>query len=240
MDACDARDGVKDGVLENPASCRFDPKVLQCKDADGPSCLTSEQVETARILYSDIKHPEPDEVLYSPLLQPGSELMWGTLAGPQPFSNAAETFKYLVFKDPAWDPARFDADTDVEKMDAVGVVLNTPSPNLKPFFARGGKLLMYHGWSDQQIPASTSVSYFTRVVNTAGKSAVGKSIQLYMVPGMNHCQGGVGTDTFDKVAAIEEWMARGTAPAQIVASHATDGKDRSHATVVSVSAGSGV
>ena len=68
---------------------------------------------------------------------------------------------------------------------------------------------MYHGWSDQQNPASTSVSYFSRVVNAAGKSAVGKSIQLYMVPGMNHCQGGVGTDTFDKVAVIEEWMAKG-------------------------------
>ncbi len=175
-------------------------------------------------MYSDIKHPKTGEVLYTPLLQPGSELLWGTLAGPQPFSNASETYKYLVAKDAAWDPARFDPATDVEKMDAAAAVLNTAGDNLKPFFARGGKLLMYHGWSDQQNPASTSVGYFTRVVNAAGKGAVGKSIQLYMVPGMNHCQGGVGTDTFDKVAAIEEWMAKGTAPAQIVASHVTDGK----------------
>lgn len=222
--ACDAKDGVKDGVLENPGACRFDPKVLQCKDADGPSCLTAEQVDTARALYSDIKHPKTGQVLYSPLLQPGSELLWGVLAGPQPFSNATETYRYLVAKDQAWDPARFDAAVDVEKMDAAAAVLNTAGDNLKPFFARGGKLLMYHGWSDQQNPASTSVSYFNRVVNTVGKSAVGKSIQLYMVPGMNHCQGGVGTDTFDKVAVMEEWMAKGTAPAQIVASHSTDGK----------------
>ena len=224
MDACDLNDGVKDGIIENPPACRFDPKVLQCTDADGPSCLTSEQVETARALYSDIKHPKTGQVLYSPLLQPGSELLWGALAGPQPFSNASETYKYLVAQDQAWDPARFDAATDVAKMDAAAKVLNTAGDNLKPFFARGGKLLLYHGWSDQQNPASTSVNYFGRVVKNAGQSAVGKSIQLYMVPGMNHCQGGVGTDTFDKLAVVDEWMAKGTAPAQIVASHATDGK----------------
>ena len=224
LDACDLKDGVKDGVLENPRACRFDPKVLQCTGADGPSCLTAEQVETARGLYADIKHPKTGKVLYTPLLQPGSELLWGTMGGPEPFSNASETYKYRVAKDASWDPARFDPATDVEKMDAAAAVLNTAGDNLKPFFARGGKLLMYHGWSDQQNPASTSVGYFTRVVNAAGKGAVGTSIQLYMVPGMNHCQGGVGTDTFDKVAALEEWMATGTAPAQIVASHSTDGK----------------
>jgi feruloyl esterase len=222
--ACDLNDGVKDGVLENPRACRFDPKIMECKGTDGPSCLTAEQVETARALYSDIKHPKTGEVLYTPLLQPGSELLWGTLAGPQPFSNASETYKYLVAKDAAWDPATFDPAADVAKMDAAAAVLNTAGHDLKRFFARGGKLLMYHGWSDQQNPASTSVSYFDRVINTAGKEAAGKSIQLYMVPGMNHCQGGVGTDTFDKVDVIEGWMAKGTAPAHIVASHMTGGK----------------
>jgi feruloyl esterase len=224
IDACDLKDGVKDGIIENPPACRFDPEVLQCKGADGPSCLTAEQVATARALYADIRHPKTGQVLYSPLLQPGSELLWGTLAGPQAFSNATETYRYLVAQDQSWEPARFDAAVDVDKMDAAAKVLNTAGDNLNPFFARGGKLLMYHGWSDQQNPASTSVNYFGRVVKAAGQGAVGKSIQLYMVPGMNHCQGGVGTDTFDKVAAIEEWMNRGTAPAHIVASHLTEGK----------------
>jgi feruloyl esterase len=224
MDACDAKDGVKDGVLENPASCRFDPHVLACKEGDGPACLTPEQVETARMLVSDVKQPRTGKVLNPPLLQPGSELMWGTLAGPEAFGNAAETYRYLVAKDPAWQPSQFDVGTGVELADESAAVLNTVSPNLKPFFARGGKLLMYHGWNDQQVPASSSISYYERVLDTVGKGAAGKSIQLYMVPGMNHCQGGVGTDTFDKVAALEAWMAKGTAPAQIVASHATDGK----------------
>ena len=223
MNACDAKDGVKDGVLEDPAACRFDPQVLACSGADGPSCLTAEQVVTARALVSDVKHPQTSRVLYPPLLQPGSELNWATLAGPQPFGNAAEAYKFLVANDASWDPTHFSPESDVELTDKKAAVLNTVTPNLKPFFARGGKLFMFHGWNDQQVPAMSSVTYYTRVLDAAGKNAAGKSIQLYMVPGMNHCQGGVGTDTFDKVAAMEEWMAKGRAPAQIVASHATNG-----------------
>jgi feruloyl esterase len=224
MDACDAKDGVQDGVLESPRSCRFDPNVLACKGEDGPGCLTTEQVETARALVSDVKHPRTGRALYPPLLVPGSELVWGTLAGPEPFAIAVDTYRHLVAKDPAWDPKQVDPNTAVELADTALAPMNTVSPNLKPFFARGGKLLMYHGWNDQQVPASSSISYYQRVIDMVGKGAAGKSIQLYMVPGMNHCQGGVGTDTFDKLAAIEEWMAKGTAPAQIVASHATEGK----------------
>ena len=92
-----------------------------------------------------------------------------------------------------------------------------------PLFARGGKVLMYHGWADQQVAARNTVDYFTKVTGVAGKKAVGKSIELYMVPGMGHCAGGPGTDTFDKMAAIEQWVKTGTAPDAIVASHRTAG-----------------
>jgi feruloyl esterase len=224
MNACDLNDGVKDGIIENPPACKFDPAVLQCAGTDAATCLTAEQVQTARALYSNVTEPKTGQLVYTPLLQPGSELLWNTLAGPQAFSNAVETFRYLVAKDAAWTESQFNPAIDVERMDAEAAVLNTAGHNLKPFFGRGGKLLMYHGWNDQQNPASTSVNYFERVLKAVGRGAAGTSIQLYMVPGMNHCQGGVGTDTFDKMAAIEEWMAKGTAPAQIVASHATDGK----------------
>jgi len=224
LNACDTLDGAKDGVIENPRVCRFDPRVLECKGADGPSCLTPAQVETAKLLYSDVRHPNDGRRLYPPLLVPGSELVWGTLAGPQPFTNAVDTYRHLAHANPDWDPSGFDAATDIELMEKAGAVLNTVTPDLRPFFKRGGKLLMYHGWNDRQVPAMSSVTYFERVLEAAGRDVAGKSIQLYMVPGMDHCQGGVGTDTFNKVAAIEEWVARGRAPAQIVASHATDGK----------------
>jgi feruloyl esterase len=223
LNACDTLDGARDGVIENPRACKFDPGTIECKSGDGPTCLTPAQVETARLLYSDVKFPKTERTLYPPLLQPGSELAWGTLAGPQPFANAVDAYR-LVHKNPEWTPDRFDMATDFELMETEAAVLNTVTPDLRPFFKRGGKLLMYHGWNDRQVPAMSSVTYFESVLKTAGRDVAGRSIQLYMVPGMDHCQGGVGTDTFNKVAAMDEWVAKGRAPAQIVASHATDGK----------------
>jgi feruloyl esterase len=102
-------------------------------------------------------------------------------------------------------------------------VLNSAETNLKPFFDRGGKLLMYHGWADPQVPALNSVDYFAAVLKTVGRQAAGRSIQLYMVPGMAHCTGGAGTDSFDKMAAIEQWVHDGASPAQVLAFHFSDG-----------------
>jgi feruloyl esterase len=224
LNACDASDGVKDGVVEDPLRCRFDPAVLECKGPDGPGCLTPGQVETARALYAPLKSARTGAIIFPPLLLPGSEPNWATLAGPRPVSTAFEAFEYVVFKDSAFDIQRFDVDRDLPvaiKMDAG--VLNSGETNLKPFFARGGKLLMYHGWADPQVPAMNSVEYFEDVVKTAGETAVGQSIELYMVPGMAHCAGGPGTDVFDKMGAIEQWVSRGAAPAQITAAHLTNG-----------------
>jgi feruloyl esterase len=225
LQACDALDGVKDGVIENPRRCHFDPSVLACKGVDGPTCLTPGQVETARAIYAPIKNPRTGADVLPPLLQPGSELGWAILAGPEPLRYSVETFQYLVYKDPTWDWHRFDAAKDIDlglKID--DGLLDYTNPDLGPFFAHGGKLLMYHGWADPQVSPMNSVNYFGDVSKKLGAGVVGKSIQLYMVPGMNHCQGGPGTDSFDKMAAIEEWVAKGAAPDQIIASHRTAGR----------------
>lgn len=97
LEACDALDGVKDGVIENPSICHFDPTVLICKDADGPSCLTSAQVDTARALYAPVKDPNNGATVFPSLLEHGSELGWAVIAGPQPINLTQDTYKYIVF-----------------------------------------------------------------------------------------------------------------------------------------------
>jgi len=225
LDACDARDGVKDGVLENPAACAFDPQVLQCKAGQGEdTCLTPPQVEAARAVYAPSKHPVTGDVVL-PGLPPGSELGWNTAAAAQPVATSVEAYRYLVFQDPKWDPARFNPATDIDRVLQADRddVLGTTSTDLEAFFDRGGKLLLYHGWSDTTVTPLNTINYFDKVVSRFGRGVVGKSIQLYMVPGMDHCAGGSGTDRFDKVQPLEEWIAKGTAPASIEAAHATAG-----------------
>lgn len=222
--ACDINDGVKDGLIENPLSCRFDAKVLQCTGTDAANCLTPPQVESVRALYAPVLDPRTGQEIL-PGLAPGSEMTWAVAAGARPVSTALEAFKYIVFANPNWDPATFNAATDIERTLRADSndVLNSSSTDLKPFFDRGGKLLMYHGWSDAQVTPMNSINYFRKVVSRFGPQAVGTSIQLYMVPGMSHCFGGPGTDVFNKVAALEQWMLAGTAPERIPASHVTNG-----------------
>ena len=222
--ACDVLDGVKDGVLENPTKCTFDYASLACKGTDTASCLTPEQVVSAKTLTSSLKHPETGAVLFEGHLWPGSELEWDTLGGPEPLDNALIRIRNITFKDPKWDPRQFNAATDVEMADTNdNGLLASRNDNLEPFFDRGGKLLMFHGWSDPQVTPQNSITYYSNVLKTVGKDAE-KSIALFMLPGVSHCDGGPGPDTFDKMTAISQWVEKGVKPTRITASHLTNGK----------------
>ncbi len=220
VNACDAADGAKDGILENPLACRFDPKVLACANGvDGPSCLTAAQVEAAQKIYAGAKNTGTGRQVF-PGLEVGSELGWS----PTPVGYAVDLFKYVVFKNPNWDPGslNFDGHFALTAEDEFKIV-DADNPDLSAFFRSGGKLLMYHGWSDPGIPARTSVSYYESVRTKTGRAA-DQSMRLFMVPGMGHCRGGEGTDTFDVAAALDRWVTSGTAPASIPASRVRDGK----------------
>ena len=173
-----------------------------------------------------MKFPKPERTLYPPLLSPGSELAWGTLAGRNRLPNAVDAYRFLAHKNPdVGSPDRFDIATDFELMENAGEVLNTVTPDLRPFFKRGGKLLMYHGWNDRQVPAMSSVTYFERVLETAGRSAAGAIDSALHGSGHGslsgwrrhrHVQQGRGDGS--------SGSRTGSAPAHIVASHSTEGK----------------
>src|SRR5205814_2741896 len=143
-----------------------------------------------------------------------------------PLARSVDHFKYVVFKDPNWDWRTFDLDRDLAKANDVDHgISNATNPDLKKFARNRGKLLMYHGWADGAVPPLASVNYYTSVVNAAGGVAKTSSwVRLFMVPGMHHCIGGEGPNTFDMVGALDQWVEQGTAPDQIVASHLTNGK----------------
>lgn len=227
LEACDELDGVKDGVLENPTKCHFDPQKLSCsnvtKDADGPSCLTAPQVDAARQIYAGPKNSQGKSLF--PGLERGSETGWATLSGTKPMALADETYKFLVFKDADWNYLNFNAERDIATGDkTAGSLMNSIDPNLKPLFSRGGKVLMFHGWADPGIAPQNSVNYYDSVVEKLGKAAVSNSIRLFMVPGMGHCAGGDGTSTFNMMDAMSAWVEQGKAPDRIEASRVRAGK----------------
>ena len=218
--ACDGLDGVKDGLLSNPKACKFDPATLQCKGGDTAMCLTTAQLESVRAMYAPAEWK--DGTLIYPGMPYGGEAGWSRMFNPDPFSTpAADTFRYVLNENPAWDLHSFDLDRDVAAADAKAPYLNAINPDLKEFRDHGGKLLMYHGWADQLISAENSINYKASVEAKLGGNQ-DNWLRLYMVPGMMHCRGGEGPNQFNVMGAMERWKESAEAPAQILASHVTN------------------
>ena len=199
--ACDARDGVTDGVIDDPTKCSFDPSVLLCKGAESDGCLTEKQILALKKIYAGPRTSSGEQII--PGFVPGAEtgpggwVAWITGAGSNKglqFFFATQTFANMIYSDPAWDYKTFNLDKDSKLADEkLASSLNATDPNLKDFKARGGKLIVYHGWSDAALPPVNTINYFRSVVSKMGQRDAGSFIRLFMVPGMQHCAAGPGT-----------------------------------------------
>jgi len=220
--ACDDHDGVKDGIVSDPAACRFDPAVLRCKPGQaGASCLSDAQVTAVRRVYAEVKGPGGRVHVYP--YSRGSEPGWATfqnvVADPDAAAKARDlALREIMFGDPAFSFAAFDVQRDSAKAEAGAFAkeYEADNPDLKPFLSRGGKLILWHGLDDPGPSPWGTVAYNERMRAASGAQAA-SGTRLFLAPGVLHCGGGPGPSSMDTLAAVDSWVKTGTAPEQILA-----------------------
>jgi hypothetical protein len=243
MAKCDEVDGLKDGVIDDPRKCSFDPlrDVPACSErTDSPECLTPAQAATLKKIYSG---PVASGKSVFPGYMPGSEAVtsgpngtrnttWAnaivagqTATKPADFGLAEGVMRYLILDPPRpdYDTMTFDYDRDPARVARWSKLADAKDPDLKKFRKSGGKLIMTYGWADQILQPLMGVNYYEAVMAKNGRKTVDFA-RLFMVPGMSHCAGGVGPDRNDAVTAVIDWVEKGKAPDQIIASKVTDGQ----------------
>ena len=246
--ACDASDGVVDGLIEDPRLCNFDPASIQCSTKLTSNCLTAAQVATLKKIYAGATTPDGTQLYpgYSASNPGGNDgwELWITGFAPPPngfgvdnpygvvpasfgaaplqFSFQDQFMKFFVFDDPSYNSLTFDF-ADPSQVALLNTVITTFNSNgedtdLSPFFGAGGKLVMYHGWSDPALTPFVSVDYYTAVANTLGGGFkhLQDNARLFMVPGMHHCAGGPGPYNFDPLTPLTGWVESGVAPDRII------------------------
>ena len=233
--ACDAKDGLKDGLIDDPRRCTFDPATLACKaGADDAACLTAPQVAAAQRMYDGTKSPT-GKVIYTGWPR-GSEAFgenasqsWRQYVLDPKEPSRVGFFKYWLFHDPNWDFRTIDWDRDLAFAEQELPHMAAVDTDLAAFKKRGGKLLSYTGWMDPVVPPQDTVAYYEGVTRAMGGVAATQSFyRLFMAPGMGHCAGGPGPNQFDAVTPLEQWVEKGKAPATLLATHSSAGKvDRS-------------
>jgi len=256
LEECDAKDGLRDGLISDPRRCHFDPERLLCQTGDAPNCLTSDQVRSLQQIYSGPMRADGERIY--PGLPQGSEdgadawPLWligsRTIPALQEFSEDGH-LRYFVFG-PSFDTLTINFDTDPALLVPSGEFLNATNPDLSAFKANGGKLLVWHGWSDPAITPFRTIRYFLDTVDFLGgdgdereheydfryhrelgerrkEEKTTKFFRLFLAPGVHHClsgdspSGGPGPNIFDVLTPLEKWVERGVAPDRIIASHLT-------------------
>jgi hypothetical protein len=227
LTACDAIDGLKDGLIDDPRKCHFDPSTLLCQGPESERCLTPSQATALKKIYVGARTTKGKQIY--PGFLPGGETgaggwaAWITGSSPGKglqYAFATQGGAYLIFQTPAWDYRAFNLDRDTKIADdTMGQRLNAIDPNLKAYRNAGGKLILYHGWSDAALAPTNTVDYYESVLAKMGGKNAESFTRLFMVPGMQHCGGGPGPNSFGGqiTAALEHWVEQGAAPDKIIA-----------------------
>ena len=247
--ACDATDGLRDGVLDDPRDCTWQPSALRCAGAEKADCLTAHQIDALERMYAGARNPRTGEQIYpgwpkgseAPMVAPDGTV----LAGWHHYWGAAEParigfWRHWVFEDEQWDPRRFDFDRDLATADAkVGRDVDHTSVDLSAFKRRAGKAIVYQGWADPVVSALDVIGYYERLrARDGSQAATDDYFRLFLVPGMAHCARGTGTTSFgnqgaeapicdaqhDLIEALDRWVEQGVAPERIVASRLDGGR----------------
>jgi hypothetical protein len=233
--ACDANDGVKDNVIGNPAQCHFDPQVLLCKAEDSSDCLTQPQINALKGIYSGFKDSKGTPIF--PGFSVGDETSWKAwLIGEDPTSSLSSRFvqnyfRFIVTGDPKFNVLTANTDELLrESREKAARDLDSTNPDLTKFAARGGKLILYHGWNDPAIAPANTIAYYESVEHTMGAEKVQSFALLYMIPGMEHCSGGPGATAFGQFGmptakgsqyglfdSLQDWVEKGTPNSSVIA-----------------------
>lgn len=236
--ACDKNDGVRDGILNDPRQCHFNPESMLCKNGDSEVCLLPGQVETLKKLYAGPRDSNGRQIF--PGFLPGAEngqggwIPWITGRGPRQsigYLIGSGFFRYFVYQNPDWDPGTYNIHDALKLADQnLAQALNANDADLEPFTKAGGKLILYQGWNDPAVPALSTLDYYNGVTKSLGQRRTDAFVRLYMVPGMQHCGGGSGPADFgqdpsgprgdashDIFTALEQWVELGRAPGRLIA-----------------------
>jgi hypothetical protein len=232
LEACDAGDAVRDGIIDDPRTCAFKVSSLPACVADrpGPQCVTVAQRAAIARIYEPVL--VSGQMVYpgQPVGGEGERAGWqGWITGPIDMTARVATrppalqwafgtqfFKYFVFADPAWDYTRYDFSTWARDTKQVATFLNSDNPDLSGFARRRGKLLIWHGWSDAALNALETIGYYDAVLKR--DAAMRDTARLFLLPGVQHCAGGAGPDSVDWLATLSDWVEHGKAPERVIAS----------------------
>ena len=237
LEHCGAQDGVEEGIVTEPLSCKWRPEMIACAaEKDGPDCLNAKQVAAVKRLMTPVTNSR-GQVLYAYPYIPGTETMWAGwnyFGAPRPgitprlanLELPAQYGKYLLDEKirESEDALTFNFDRDPADFARARRIYDATSFDLREFKARGGKLLVWHGWADGAIMATSSIGYYDGVIKfMGGRRQTEDFFRLFLVPGVHHSGGGPGFTEFDSMSALESWVEKGQAPDKFISCRLAEG-----------------